>query len=195
SSSAPLIRYLFGQEQEWYHDATGQLVITESPVAFHQNNLKRIPSGFFKLDGAEHISGVLFTNSGTIPKFLRMGHQKTYRDPDLKVLRMGLCYRHDPNATLPEPFMYEVGHKNAVAETWRQGTVLIKNPNALHPLPDEWLGAGCEYDLVAGKSVMTWREPFIPFTSLTQILGRMSRKTFDMHAATLWAEFTKDHPI
>lgn len=194
-SSAPLIRYLFGQEQDWYHDATGQLIIKESPVNFHKNDVKQIPSGFFNLDGAENISAVLFTNVGTIPKFLRMGHQKTYRDPDLKVLRMGLCFRNDPNATRPMPFMYEVGHKHALVESWRQGTVLIKNPRALHPLPDEWLGAGCEYDLTAGNSVMTWREPFIPFASLTQILRGMSRKTFEMRAASLWAEFTKDYKI
>lgn len=192
TSATPLTRYLFGQEQQWYHDADGKLVITEHKLDVHKNEVKEIPSGFFNLPGAENVSAVLFTNVGTIPKFLRMGHQGPYRDPDLKVLRMGTCYRHDPNASQAAPFMYEVGDRKAI-ESWRQGTVLIKNPKALHPLPDEWLGAGVEEDLVDGKTVTTWRrgEPFIPYASLTTILRGMSRKKFQMHADELWTEFRK----
>ncbi len=122
SSSTPLTRYLFGQEQQWYHDAEGKLVITEHQVDVHKNAVKQIPSGFFNLPGAEHISGILFSNTGTIPKFARMGHQGPYRDPDLKMFRMGTCYRHDPNASQAAPFIYEVGDPEAV-ETWWEGTV------------------------------------------------------------------------
>lgn len=190
TSSTPLARYLFGQEQQWYHDANGNLVITEHHVDVHKNEVKQIPSGFFNLPDAENVSAVLFTNTGTIPKFLRMGHQGQYRDAGLNVLRMGTCYRHDPNATRPEPFMYEVGDPEAM-ETWRQGTALIKNPKALHPLPDEWLGAGIEVELIDGRSVTTWREPFIPYASMTQILRGMSRKQFEKHANAFWAKFTK----
>ena len=188
TSSIALTRYLFGLEQQWYHDADGKLVITEKQLDFHKNNVKQISSGFFNLAEAENVSAVLFTNVGTIPKFLRMGHQGPYRNPDLKVLRMGTCFRHDPNATKPDSFLYEVGDPDLI-ETWRQGTVLIKNPKALNPLPDEWLGAGIEEDLIDGKSVMTWREPFIPYASLTQILRGISRK--DLNA--LWAKFSKVH--
>ncbi len=189
TSSTPLTRYLFGQEQQWYHDADGKLVITEHQLDVHKNEVKQIPSGFFNLPDSENISAVLFTNTGTIPKFLRMGHQGPYRDHDLKVLRFGTCYRHDPNASHPAPFMYEVGDPKAT-ETWYQGTVLIKNPKALHPLPDEWLGAGIEEELINGKSVTTWRDPFIPYASMTQILRGMPRKNFEKHADALWSEFT-----
>jgi hypothetical protein len=34
---------------------------------------KVIPSGFFDLPGPENVSAVLFSNSGTISKFNRMG--------------------------------------------------------------------------------------------------------------------------
>lgn len=190
TSSVPLMRYLFGQEQQWYHDVDGKLIITEHPIDVHKNDVKQIPSGFFNLPDAENVSAVLFTNTGTIPKFLRMGHQDLYHAPDLKVLRFGTCYRHDPNATMPAPFIYEVGDRDAI-ETWRQGTVLIKNPKALHPLPDEWLGAGVEEDLIDGKTVTTWREPFIPYASITQILARMPRKMFESHMGALWKELTK----
>lgn len=192
TSSSFLTRYLFGQEQHWYHDADGKLVITEHALGIHKNEVKQIPSGFFNLPDAENVSAVLFSNTGTIPKFLRMAHQGRYRDPDLKVLRMGTCYVHDPNESKPAPFMYEVGDSNFV-ETWRQGTVLIRNPKARHPVPDEWLGAGVEEELIDGKSITTWREPFIPFASFTQIMRGMPRRKFKQHADSLWAEFLKSH--
>jgi len=188
ASSAALTRYLFGQEQQWYHDADGKLIINENKLDFHKNEIKQIPSGFFNLAGAENVSAVLFTNTGTIPKFLRMGHQDRYRDTALKILRIGMCYRHDPNSIKAAPFMYEVGNSELI-ETWRQGSVLIKNPKALHPLPKEWLGAGMEEELIDGKSVSTWREPFIPYTSLTQITRGLSRNQFKRFANDHWTNF------
>jgi len=193
TSSTPLMRYLFGQDLQWYHDADGKLVITEHPIDVHENGVKQIPSGFFNLPDAENVSAVLFTNTGTIAKFLRMGHQGPYRDPELKVLRFGTRYRHDPNATLPAPFMYEVGDPEAM-ETWRQGTVLIKNPKALYPLPDEWLGAGIEEDLIDGKIVTTWckHEPFIPYGSITQIVRGMPRRKFKALMDEVWAKLSEN---
>lgn len=193
SSSTPLTRYLFGQEQQWYHDEEGKLVITEHKLQTHKNAVKEIPSGFFNLPGAENISGVLFSNTGTIPKFARMGHQGLYKHPDVKMLRIGTCYRHDPNASLPAPFMYEVGEEGTT-ETWCQGTVFIKNPKALLPIPDEWLGTALQEEMIDGKHVTTWREYFLPYSSLTEIRYQMPRKKFQAHAQKLWSEFIKVHP-
>lgn len=189
SSSVALTSYLFGQGQEWYHDADGKLVITEVPLDYHQNGVKRIPSGFFNLPNAENVSAVLFTNVGTIPKFLRMAHQGSYRDPDLKVMRWGNCYRHDSNAEHPAPFIYEVGARDGIRETWQQGSVLIKNPKAVYPLPVNWFGAGVEEELVEGKSVTHMIEPFIPYNSLTQIYVGTPRKKFNFHMHRVWTEF------
>lgn len=190
TSSTPLTSYLFGQGHQWYHDADGRLVISKHKLDIHKNEVKQIPSGFFNQPDAENVSAVLFTNTGTIPKFLRMGHQGPYRLPALQVLRFGTCYMHDPNSSMPAPFMYEVGDPEFI-ESWRQGTVLIKNPKALHPLPDEWLGAGLEEELIDGNTVTTWREPFIPYSSMTQLLLGMPRKKFHDLMETLWAEFIK----
>jgi hypothetical protein len=98
-----------------------------------------------------------------------MGHQGDHHDPALRIFRYGTRYRWDPKATLPEPFVYEVGDEEAV-ESRRQGTVLIKNSNALHPLPDEWFGASAEEDLVEGQIIPIFAEPFHPYMSLTEIL-------------------------
>lgn len=87
--------------------------------------------------------------------------------------------------------MYEVGEPNAI-ETWHQGTVLIKNPKALHPLPDEWLGASLEEDLIDGKTVTTCREPFMPYGSITHILHGMPQRGFERYMEDLWAKFTEN---
>jgi hypothetical protein len=142
-------------------------VVTAEPVAEHKTKLKRIPSGFFAQPGAENVSAVLFSNSGTIPKFNRMGFEGAYRNAAVRMIRFGTAYRDDPNATLPEPFMYEVGDPDWTGETWHEGTALIKNPNAVHPVPDNWIGAGAEDDLVDGRIVSTLAEGFHPYASMT----------------------------
>jgi len=163
-----LSRYLFGVSQRWYHDAEGKLVIVGEKLDEHRRGLKVIPSGFFRQLDAEHVSGVLFSNSGTIPKFNRMGLQAKYGAGTVRMLRWGTNYKWDPNATTPDIFVYEVGSPADGEETWREGTVLIRNPYALHKLPEEWLGAGAEDDLVGDQSVMTFREPFFPYMSKTE---------------------------
>jgi hypothetical protein len=175
TSDVPLVRYLYGLGQTWRHDEEGNLVIEGHQLEEHQHGDKRIPSGFFRQPDAEHISAVLFCNTGTIPKFNRMGHQGAFMAKGVRMLRWGSCYRHDPNAAAPRPFVYEVGDKDWPLETWRQGTVLIRNPDALHPLPENWFGAALEHRLVDGEVRTMPSEPFLPFFSTTNILMNKSR--------------------
>ncbi|ELX10204.1 hypothetical protein Jab_2c22910 [Janthinobacterium sp. HH01] len=168
-TSTTLSHFLFGYRQSWYHDTDGNLIISEVPIEGHKSGTKMIPSGFFSQPETENISAVLFVNSGTIPKFARMGLEVDNGKREVRMLRYGTCYRHDPNATLPEPFVYEVGNPEEGRETWREGTVLIHNPNALYPLPAEWLGAGAEEHMENGKTVTTFAEPFLPYWSNTEI--------------------------
>lgn len=172
-SSTPLGHYLFGYRQRWFHDEKAQLIISEEPIDVHRGT-KEIPSGFFSQPEAENISAVLFCNTGTIPKFNRMGHEGKYHSSGVRMLRYGTCYRHDPNATLPMAFLYEVGHPDELGETWREGTVLFKNPRARYPIPTEWLGASAEQEFADGQSVTTFADPFHPYWSLTENFKRWS---------------------
>jgi len=169
-SASSLSRYLFGVHTNWYFDELGKLVIQPEAVTEHAAGLKKIPSGFFAQPGGEFVSGVLFSNSGTAAKFNRIGQQGRHHNPAVRMFRHGTCYRWDSNATLPAPFVYEVGDPETF-ETWRQGTVLIKNPNALHPLPHEWFGASAEEDLVNGQIIPIFAngEEFHPYMSMTQM--------------------------
>lgn len=168
-SYSGLSNYLFGVSQTWYHDEKGELVIVGEEVKEHRSGLKVIPSGFFNQPNAENVSAVLFANTGTMAKFNRMGLQAGYAKDTVRMLRYGTCYNWQPNAAKPELFLFEIGNPDDGEETWWEGTVLIKNPNALHKLPDEWLGAGAEDDLVDGKPVATFRPPcFLPYMSWTE---------------------------
>jgi hypothetical protein len=194
NTSSSLAHYLFGIDGKWHHDGEGRLVIDNEPVLEHRSGSKVIPSGFFAQPNAENVSAVLFCNTGTVPKFNRMGHQGPYRDPMLRMLRWGSCFRHDPNATLPEGFLYEVGNPDAGHETWREGTVLIHNPCAIYKLPAGWLGAGVEDHMENGQVVSTFREPFAPLSSTTMnfdstIPAEVIQKEADRITAILIATF------
>lgn len=92
----------------------GKQIITDHLLDVHKNEIKEISSGFFNVPDAENVSDVLFSNTGPIPKFLRTEQQDYYYDPELKLQCIGTCNRHDPNASLPAPFMCEVGDSEAI---------------------------------------------------------------------------------
>ncbi len=168
-SSSNLSDYLFGLHHRHSFDENGNLIIGVDQVLEHKGS-KTIPSGFFRLPGAENVSAVLFSNAGTIPKFGRIGHEGRYRSSHVRMVRSGTCYDHDPNAVMASVFAYEVGDERIPAEPWRQGSVLIHNPYAIRPLPPEWLGAGSEENLSdEGNAVMTWRDHFLPYMSQTRL--------------------------
>ena len=166
-SSTPLTRYLFGLGHHWYHDHKGELIISTSPIDVHRLAGKEIPSGFFNQPDVENISAVLFSNSGTAPKFNRIGQEGTRRSNAVRMIRYGSCYRHDPNSDKPSGFVYEVGD-GETTEKWNEGTVVIHNPHALHPLPPALMGASAEEKLEDGKIVTTFFcEGFHPYSSMT----------------------------
>ncbi|WP_395683541.1 hypothetical protein [Dokdonella sp.] len=190
SSATPLMRYLYGTEQHWYHADDGRLIISETPIDQHRFGEKKIPSGFFLQPGAEHVSAVLFANTGTIAKFNRMAHQENPTHP-LRIVRMGTCYRDDPDAVVPLEFAYEVGRSEHGPETWSEGTVLVHNPRALNPLPRSWFGAAVEQYAEGDGSVMTINHQiFTPYASLTAIFpGAMPDAAVAAHLADFKAGF------
>lgn len=168
-SATSVSQYLYGVDHSYRFDDAGYLVVEGETIKEHVGS-KTIPSNFFGQPGAEHVSAVLFCNAGTVPKFGRIGQQGAHRSADVRMVRYGTCLDLDPNATEPEQFAYEVGDPDVPPEPWRDGSVLIHNPNALRPLPAEWLGAGGEENLQPGGTVaLTWKDPFQPFESLTMM--------------------------
>ncbi|MDH6309080.1 hypothetical protein M2451_001462 [Dysgonomonas sp. PFB1-18] len=131
-----LPNYLYGIDQDWYHDEKGELIINthKSEIITHKG--KSIPAGFFNLPEASNISAVIFSNSGTTAKFSRMGKLRGYGSEDVIMQRVGVCYSHELNASSPHEFNYIVGI-NGPKETWEQGLSMFHNPQAKYPIDKE----------------------------------------------------------
>lgn len=196
SSSSALSQYLYGVEYDAQRDKFGNLVIHHNSIQEHTKGQKTIPSGFFDSPGAENISGVLFCNTGTIATFNRISHAGKGNDSSLRMFRYGTCYRHDPDAVLPAPFMYEVGSHQAKKETWNQGTVFFHNPKALNPIPVGWIGASADMYIKDGEHITTFHDDFHPYMSFTEIFNDSDNKVkIDEHLNGIWQELVKIFPL
>jgi hypothetical protein len=168
--SAPAIEdYLYGVRASWTKDEVGTLHITETPIAEHEWKGKKIPSGFFNLPDAEHVSAVLFSNSATLSKFGRMAKLAEFGNPDVIMFRAGTRHNFDPNATEPLEFKVEVT-PNKYSENWSQGVHIYHNPHALIPIPDDLFEDCSQHFFRNGRRVAILTETHI-YASRTFIFG------------------------
>lgn len=142
--------YLFGLKSVGTRRPDGTLDVAFESIQEHRLGDKVIPSGFFNQPDAETISAVLFSNAGTISKFNRIGYRQGVSNEIHTMLRFGTMAVHDPNASEPEVFHYDVANRD---EAWSDGMVLLHNPNARHPLPKGLLPRLARYQFEEGKVV------------------------------------------
>lgn len=153
---------LYGVRTTGERRPDGTLDVISTPIEEHVGS-KTIPSNYFGQPDAEHISAVLWSNSGTAAKFGRMAYQQGIESAGLRMIRYGTRYVMDPNASEPATFTYEVGDRD---EGWAEGIVIIHNPRALRPLPLSVMPEALQHELIDGQVVSTV-PPFAPFNSLT----------------------------
>ena len=134
-SGTALINYLYGIKHDSRYDQAGNLIIEPISIEKHKLENKEIPSGFFFQPDAENVSAVMFSATGTVSKFNRMGRQAGFKHPDVTIFRVGCCNDPDKNASLPKIFSYEVDETGT--ETWAEGISIFHNPNAKNPIPIE----------------------------------------------------------
>lgn len=163
-TSTALINYLYGVKHDFHFDENGQLVITPLQIEMHKHGEKKIPSGYFFQPNAEYVSAILFSASGTLSKFNRMGRQAGFKAPGVTMIRAGTCHNHDPNAHLPTPFTYIVDEN--CNESWAEGMSMFHNPKALHPVPKELFPSIAHHTFEDGQIVSELPE-FHPYASLT----------------------------
>ncbi len=166
-SSLP--RYLFGFAYEWHHDRDGHLVITPRKLREHRWGKKVIPSGFFDLEDAKHVSAVIFSNSGTIAKFNRMGVLAGFCPDDVVLVRSGTRPNPDPNASHPLAFQ-EVVNAPGYEEFWSEGLEVYHNPNALLPLDPRALPEATHHFLQSDGRILTKTMHLDPMASHTVIM-------------------------
>jgi hypothetical protein len=163
-SGTALMNYLYGVRHDFDYDEKNQLIISPIRLETHKVGDKEIPSGFFFQPEAEHISAVLFSASGTISKFNRIGRQAGFCHPDVVMIRVGTCHNHDPNASLPKLFRYTVDESST--ETWAEGLSMFHNPKALHPVPEELFPSIAHHYFDSGQ-IVSHLPQFHPYSSIT----------------------------
>jgi hypothetical protein len=168
-----VLQYLYGVRHEFSRDSNGQLIISPLEIEyFTKENGAKIPAGFFFLPTSENVSAVLFSNSGTLSKFNRMGRLAGFGDGKIIMFRNGVCHNHDPNAALPRPFHFEISPGKA-KETWAEGLSMFHNPNAAYPVPRELFPSIAHHEYRDGQIHSSIPE-FHPYSSMT-----IHVKTFD----------------
>lgn len=163
-SGTALINYLYGLKHQHHYDETGKLVIEPIQIEKHKIGNKEIPSGFFFQPDTENISGVMFSASGTISKFNRMGRQAGFKHPDVRMFRFGSHHDHDENASLPKMFNYEVDETSS--ETWAEGISIYHNPNAKYSIPEE-LFPHAAHHRFENDQIISLLPEFYPYSSMT----------------------------
>lgn len=124
-------------------------------------------TAFFALPEAASISGLLYCNAFTVPRFLRMATGWDKVAAETVAHREGLCYRPDGDS-VPYQFRYRMGHPATPAEFWGEGVTLFVNPNARIPLPDAALPRTCTFSM-EGPEVVREIHGFHPVVSFMLI--------------------------
>lgn len=162
-----LAEYLYGMRSRKVITTTGTTV-EEVSITGHAYGNKIIPSGFFQQPYSENISAVLFSNSGTISKFHRMGKIAGFGDQSVKMFRTGKRYDHGEGIIEPTDFSFEINEW--VKETWSEGVSIFHNPNAKTPLPEESFPLVAHHFIENGRMVSHLPE-FFPLVSVTHIFS------------------------
>jgi len=160
--------YLYGVEFSALYDERGDLNVRARPRGPHKWEGKVIETGFFSLPDSEHVSAVVTNPTATISKFNRMAHLAGFQAESVRMICVGFCHDHDPNAALPTPFSFEVTDPR-YSETWVEGANVFHNPKAKYPLDESFL-IGAAHHWFEDGVLRSMVPVFHPYQSNTVIL-------------------------
>ena len=100
--------YLCERVHESHRNDDGSLTVTARTIDVHRWGSKEVPSGFFDLPEAEHLSAVMHNSQGTLSKFNRIGIGAGFGHAALTMMRTGLAVNPDPDVDTPLAFQHEV---------------------------------------------------------------------------------------
>lgn len=158
--------YLYGFKHDWWVDDDGHLIIEPGKLSEHRVGTKNIPSNFFGLPGAEHVSAVLANANGTLPMFNRIGYIAGFGPRDIPMVRISNVYVHDPDASKTQTVSMRVDDPD-YSETWAEGAALYHNPNALHPLDPEMFPTLAHHTIRDDGQMESMMPPYFPYSSNT----------------------------
>jgi hypothetical protein len=161
--------YLYGYNWDAAYSQAGELVITPRKIEFHEWGKKKVPSGFFDLEGSQNISAIVFSNSGTISKFNRMGFLAKFGSRRVQMIRRGTAYNHAPNASEPLQFALSVNDRS-YQETWTEGLEVYHNPRASRPIEIEMMPGAVHHHIRPDGQLVSTGPDWQPLGSVTFIL-------------------------
>lgn len=160
--------YAFGYSHEPQRAEDGTLAIVPKKIEEHKWEDKApVPSGFFRQPDSENVSAIIFSNSGTIAKFNRMGILHKFGPGNVLAVREGTMVNHDPNASLPKHFKVLV-NSAGYEETWMEGMSVLHNPNAIYPFDPNLLPGAAHLFLEPDGQVTSLTPDFFPLGSITR---------------------------
>jgi hypothetical protein len=168
--------YLYGYDHDWERDQNGRIHIHPRKVETHHWGDKVIPSGFFELPDAENVSAVLFSSSGTISKFNRLGVLAGFGSGRVHLVREGFAADHDPDATEPRHFRLDVDAAT-YSETWVEGLEVYHNPRARHPIDPLMLPGAAHHRVLADGQLQSLAPEWHPLGSVTFVFVAEDRAT------------------
>lgn len=172
-----LVEYLFGKKQIVEINKKGETIVKTKKVNdYVKKSGVKIPSGFFhqKEIGIENVSGILFTATGTLGKFTRMGLQAGLGAEKQFVYRIGNKMNSNPESLSAEPFHYLVDENSQ--ETWSEGVNFFHNPNALHPISKDFFPNIAHHQEIDGE-LISWFPEFHPLSSINfNVISREETK-------------------
>lgn len=149
-SQNALWMYLYGVRLEEKKVFGGDLERRFVPVERHVWKGKSIPSGFFDLEDSANISGVLFSNAGTLSKFNRMGILGDFGSLRVRIVRGGLLLDPDPESQTPIRYSSDVDNPD-YQEDWYDELQLFHNPNARQPIDPEIFSGIAHHFFIDGE--------------------------------------------
>lgn len=197
-SDAGVAEYLYGIRHSPDWDKDGNLIVKSEAISGHKDRRRGalIPSGLFNQPGSEHLSGVLWSNAGTIPKFNRMALAEGYAKDEVVGLRYGNCYDPDPNAISGLPFVYIIGDPEAPRETWGLEAIFFHNPNALRPIKEGLFDQVSEASYLDGVYSVKSGNAFFPFMSTTQFfVGEHRWSEANLIGEMMWKVLLQSYSI
>ncbi len=156
-----IVSYLYGFVTSQELDKNGNPLYKNEFIKEYTHDGKTIPYGFFNLDESKNISAIIFTNTGNIDKFNRMGSQIGYSNKNVILFRAGTYYTPEKVAY----FQYYVGSGEHI-ETWSEGFCIYHNPNAIIPLSKDLFRPNRQM-WVTENGFSGYMPEFYPYTSLT----------------------------
>ncbi|WP_437574199.1 hypothetical protein [Sorangium sp. So ce887] len=162
-----LSRYLYGIEEYTGWVERNGLWVRSVPVDRHSYNGRSVRSNFFCQVDSEHISAVIYANSFTVPKFLRIAIESGL-ETSTSAQRAGTAYVFSPGDRCElVDFEYDVGDSHMSREAWSQGVTVFFNPRARVPLPHDLLPCTSSVRLEHG-SIVRELYGFHPLASVTR---------------------------